>query len=234
MLARIAMIALVLLLGTFAIAEEKPRPATQPAKAQSPDEKAIRDLLKGLAKALQDGDAKQIKAVISASNDTEKKMVDAMSAMAVEIAKLYKASVKAFGEDQAKELTGDVAGEMGRIDEAEIAIDGEIATVRYPKEPTTAEDEAAPPPVPMTLKKVEGAWRVPMSELSKDSTPEEIEQTLTDLAAQTKVVSEVTSEITDGKYKTANKAAEGWQAKMMQVLMPRKEEKKPEEPKKSS
>lgn len=149
-------------------------------------------------------------------------MVDAMTAMAVEIAKLHKSAAKAFGEDEAKELTGDVAGEMTRIDEAEIAIDGDAATVRYPAEPGEEEDPESPPPAPMVLKKVEGQWRVPMSELSKDTSPEEIDQRLADLETQTKVIAELVGEIGQGKYKTADTAAEAWQAKMMQALTPRK------------
>lgn len=235
MLPRISRVALILLIcstGVAKAAEKSPPPATAPTQSQSSDEKAIRDVLKTLAKALQDGDDKQIKSAIFTSGETEKKMVDAMSAMAVEIAKLYKASAKAFGDDEAKELTGDVTGEVSRIDGAQIVIENDNATVRYPEEKSSGgEDAEAPPPVPMTLKKVEGNWRVPMSELSKDSTPEEIEQTLADLAAQTKVVIEMTGEVAAGKYKTVDKAAEAWQAKMMQVLLPKKApETKPSEP----
>jgi hypothetical protein len=225
-------------------AEPKPSSKTPPAKPdpvkkKAADETALRDALKTLAKALQEGNAERIRQVIHAADPTERKMVDAMAAMAVQIAQLYKASAKAFGEDQAKGLTGDVTAEMSRIDGAEVSIEGDTATVRYAQEPPAPGDEAKPgekddapavPPPPMVLKKVDGRWRVPMSELSKGSTPEEIEQRLSDLEAQTKIIAELTTEIAAGKYKSAEKAAEAWQGKMMQALTPpRKAE--PERPK---
>ena len=236
-------------------ARDKPAAAaSKPADAGkgSPAEKAaLRATLKTLAKALQEGDGERIKQVIHAADPTERKMVDAMTAMAVQIAQLHKASAKAFGEEQAKSLTGDVNAEMSRIDEAEVSVDGDTATVRYaapadpeetpkstdkpgdetkpagdpPASDAAADDDDAPaaaPTTPLVLKKVDGHWRVPMAELSKGSTPEEIEQRLADVEAQTKVVAELTAEIGEGKYKSAEKAAEAWQAKMMQALTPRK------------
>ena len=59
---------------------------------------------------------------------------------------------------------------------------------------------------------------------SADTTPEEIDQRLTDLEAQTKIIGELAGEITQGKYKSAEKAAEAWQGKMMQALTPKKGE----------
>ena len=197
-------------------------PAARPTAAQ--DEAALREALRTLAKALQQGRADGIRRVIHAANPTERKMVDAMAAMAAQIAKLYKASAKAFGEEQAKALTGDVVAEMKRIDEADVSIDGDTATVCYKPEETEAtpaEGEPPPaPPVPMVLRKVDGRWMVPMAELSRDATPEGIEQRLADLAAQTKVIADLSAEIAAGKHRTAERAAEAWQSKMMQALTP--------------
>ena len=81
-------------------AQEKPAD-----KPKSADETSLRETLKSLAKALQEGDAVGIRKVIHAADDTEKKMVDAMADMASQIAKLHKAAVKAFGDEQAKALT---------------------------------------------------------------------------------------------------------------------------------
>lgn len=227
--------------------ESKPAPKADADKMKSADETALRDALKTLARSLQDGKADGIKQVIYAANPTERKMVDAMAAMAVQIAGLYKASAKAFGEDEARALTGDAAAEMSRIDDAAVSIDGDTATVHYraPAEPQSAPGEDDPPPAPgknadnapapgpdegtpaaepkgMILKRVEGRWRVPMSELSKDATPAGIEQRLADLDVQTRVISDLAQEVAKGKYRSADEAAEAWHAKMMQALTPGK------------
>jgi len=210
---------------------EKPKDST-PAAPQSPDEAALRAALKTLAKALQDGDRDQIRKVIYASNPTEQKMVDAMAGMAAEIARLNKAATKAFGEEQAKALTGDIGAEISRIDEAKVSIDGDTATVVYkPGEPAPKQTDlaSADPAAPLQLTKVDGRWRVPMAKLSKGATPEQIEQRLSDVDVQTKVVAEITAEITQGKFKNIDAVAEGWQAKVMQALTPPR---KPPEPKK--
>lgn len=240
----------------------------------SADEIALRGVLKSLATALQEGDGDGIRGAIYAANPTERKMVDAMASMAVEIAQLYKASVTSFGEEQARSLTGDMAAELSRIDDAQVSIDGETATVRYARPTAQSEGEAgdegtksavdsgagapsgagatgapsgagatdanagpdgAPavddagevdaaadePAAPMILRKIDGQWRVPASELAKGATPEEIDQRLADLTKQAKVIAELREEIEKGQHPTADKAAEAWQAKMMQAIMPR-------------
>ncbi len=207
----------------------KPTPAADqpkdkpPADPQSPDEIAVRNVLKTLAKALQGGDRDQIRKVIYAGNPTEQKMVDAMAGMATAIAKLNKAAAKAFGEEQAKALTGDLGAELTRIDEAKVSIDGDTATVVYkPGEPAPKQTDlaSADPAAPLQLVKVDGRWQVPMAKLSKGATPEQIEQRLSDVEVQTKVVADITTEITEGKHKNVDAVAEAWQAKVMQALTP--------------
>lgn len=209
-------------------AGQKRAPKPDAAKAARADEAALRDALKALAKSLQTGEPDGIKQVVYAANPTERKMVDAMAAMAVQIAGLYKVSAKAFGEDEARRLTGDVAAELTRIDDAEVSIDGDTATVRYREPdagaaaPVEGEAAAADAPAAMVLKRVDGRWRVLMSELSKDATPEGIEQRLADLDAQTRVIEGLAKEVAQGKYRDAEQAVEAWHAKMLRALTPGK------------
>ncbi len=232
--------------------------AAAAAKPQSPDEIALRKTLKTLTTALREGDRDGIRKIIYAKTPTERKMVDAMSGMAAQLAGLHKASVKAFGEEEAAAMTGDLAGEVSKIDEAEVVITGESATVRYaqPAPPAPATTRPSKPPAdgktrrgadevnaddvddsgdiadaadanagePMVLKKVDGRWQVPVSELSKETTPEEIEQQLADLEIQSKVIGEVTADIAAGKFKTADQAADAWQSKMMAAITPKRAE----------
>lgn len=221
-------------------AESAPGKRNQPANAEEP---ALRDAIKALAKAMEQGDRDTICKSMFAATPTEKKMLEAMANMAAQLAELNKAAIKAFGEEEAKSLTGDVGMEMGRIDDAQITIEGDTATVRYavpstnssgtpadPAAPQEPDADAPPANPPLTLKRIEGHWRVPISELSKDTSEGEIDQRLSDLEAQSKIITELTGEIVKGKYRNADKAAEAWQGKMMQALAPKRtEDKKVEE-----
>jgi hypothetical protein len=259
---RVLLIIMITLAAGVLRAEDKPAAKTAEksgsSKPQSGEEKAVRATVKTLAEALEKGDGKRIREVVYAADATEKKMVDAMAAMAEGMARLRKAAAKAFGDDAAKELTGDLTGDLSRIEQAEITITGDSATVSYGKpepqpapaaenvnaNPNESADEpdneaggatTEPSTTPMVFKKVDGRWRVPMSELSKGTKPAEIEQRLEDLREQTKVIGEVADEIEKGKFKNADKAAEAWQLKMMQALTAKKPEtRKSTEPEKPS
>ena len=218
-------IAAALAVAVPARSQDKPQKPKDKPPTSSPaaDETALRGALKTLAKALQTGDREQIRKVIYAANPTEQKMVDAMASMAAELANLNKAAAKAFGKEQAQALTGDLGAELTRIDQAKVAIDGDTATVVYkPGEPAPKQTDlaSADPAAPLQLSKIDGRWQIPMAKLSKGATPEQIEQRLSDVDIQTKVIAEITSEVTQGKYKNVDAVAEAWQAKVMQALTP--------------
>jgi hypothetical protein len=218
-------IAAALAVAAPARSDDKPdKPKDKPPTSlPSADEAALRGALKTLARGLQDGDRDQIRKVIYAANPTEQKMVDAMASMAAEIANLNKAATKAFGKEQAQELTGDLGAELTRIDEAKVSIDGDTATVVYkPGEPAPKQTDLAnaDPAAPLQLSKIDGRWRIPMAKLSKGATAEQIEQRLSDVDVQAKVIAEITAEVTQGKYKNVDAVAEAWQSKVMQALTP--------------
>src|SRR6185503_3243375 len=103
---------------------------------------------------------------------SETRMVAAMADMAAAMAQLQKASVKAFGEEGAKEIVGDTqttdAQGRARIDAADVRLAGDTATVTVPE----GED------APVVLKRVGGQWKVPMSELSKNAEAAALEERL--------------------------------------------------------
>jgi hypothetical protein len=198
--------------------EDKPS-----TSSPSADETAVRGALKTLAKSLQDGDRDQIRKVICATNPTEQKMVDAMASMAAELAHLNKEATKAFGEKEAQALTGDLTAEITRIVQAKVSVDGDTATVVYkPGDSTPKQTDLATsdPAAPLQLTKIDGRWQIPMAKLSKGATAEQIEQRLSDVEVQKKVIADVTAEITQGTYKNVDAVAEAWQAKVMQALTP--------------
>jgi hypothetical protein len=180
--------------------------------------------LKLLAVALRDGDADRIRQVMYAANPTETRMVAAMAEMARAMAALQKAAVKAFGKDAAKEVVGDTdatdSESKAHIDAAEVKIQGDTATV------TMEDGEEAP----VVLKRVDGRWRLPMSELSRGADLAALEERLAGLAQQAKLVRELADEVAAHKYASPAQAHEAWQSRAMQASMQRapRVEKKPD------
>lgn len=211
---RRALVASLLAFGALAAAQSPP-----PADKSRPDppsrnlgQDTPKDTLKLLAAAMRDGDADQMRRLIHTTNTAETRMVGAMTDMAKAMARLQKAAVKAYGEEGAKEVVGDTqatdAEGRARIDSAEVKVQGDTATV------VMAEGENAP----VSLKRVDGRWKIPMSELSKGADPAALDERLTELAEQAKLVRQIAEEIETGKFTGPAQAYDAWQSRAMQVV----------------
>ena len=201
-----------------------PGPAARPAPATAsgdPDPTTPKGSLKLLATALRDGDAEGIRQVMHAANPSEVRMVTAMADMAKAMAALQKAAVKRFGEDGAKEVVGDAratdADGRARIDSADVRVQGDVATVIMPE----GED------APVVLRKVNGRWKVPMAEMSKNADPATLDERLVELAEQAKLVQQIAGEIEEGQFGSASQAYNAWQSRAMQAVTRRPVGKKP-------
>lgn len=187
-------------------AEPKPQPAPEH------DATTPKGALKVLASALREGDADRIRQVMHATSSAETRMVASMADMARAMAQLQKAAVKAFGEQGAKEIVGDTqatdADGRARIDAADVRVTGDTATVIVPE----GED------APVVLKRVEGHWKVPMSELSKNADPAALDERLTELTEQRKLVTQLTEEIAAGQFTSPAQAKDAWQSRAMQAV----------------
>lgn len=193
-----------------------PAPSTSADAPAPPDTNTTpKGALKMLAVALRDGDAERIKQVMHASTPAEAKMVNAMAEMAKSMATLQRSAVKAFGREGAKEVVGDTdstdAESRARIDAADVKIAGDAATV------TMADGVEAP----VVLKRVDGRWRLPMSELSRGADPKALDERLAELATLAKVVRDLAEEVGAGKYQTAVQAQEAFQSRAMEASMRR-------------
>jgi hypothetical protein len=197
-------------------AEPKHAPAAAPAsdahRNVDADPSTPKGALKLLAAALRDGDAERIRQVMYATNPSEVRMVAAMADMAKAMAELQKAAVKAFGEEGAKEIVGDSratdAEGRARIDAADVRLQGDTATV------VVSEGQDAP----VVLKRVAGQWKVPMAELSKNADPGALDERLTELAEQRKLVQQLTQEIGERQFGTPAQAKDAWQSRAMQAV----------------
>ncbi|HEY2589746.1 MAG TPA: hypothetical protein VGI81_28640 [Tepidisphaeraceae bacterium] len=204
----IRIFATALLAGPLWAFGQATRATTAPAVADPPSPKAA---LRELNVAMRDGDVATIQRMFLATTPAERKMVAADAQMAAALADLRRAAVAAYGDAPAKTVTGDtVAGaaeSLVRIDTAEVTINGDTATINYRDERDG----------PFVLKKVDGEWKVPVSELGKPLDPVALKQRLADLAVQTSVVRDVTKLIRDNKLPTAEQAREAWQNRILQA-----------------
>jgi hypothetical protein len=200
---------IALALATSTLTRGQP-PATQPATttpAATP-----RDVLRSLNEAMRMGDEANIRALFIASTPAERTMIDADAAMAGALARLRAAAVKQFGVKRADILTGDSdaagADSVAHIETADIDVRGDVATVTYRDGKNSQQ---------FVLKKVDGGWRIPVSELGKPLSPEALNQRLGDLAIQRNVIDEIASRIAAGQFQTPEGARDAWRAQILKA-----------------
>jgi hypothetical protein len=177
------------------------------------DQSTPRGALKVFSRALDAGDRKAIAASLAADSDQDKKIAAMTADLAEAAASLRKASIKAFGAEASRPLGVDPAASadaIARIDSSIESLDGDRATVR------PADNEGPP----MTLIKRDGQWLVPVSELSKDVKPADIERNLADIAAQIRVMHEIAAEVAAGKFATAVNARQVLDQRISRLAMP--------------
>lgn len=196
---------------------QQTRPATVPATP--------RETLRTLNIALRDGDADTVKALFQTTTAEGRKLVCAMADYAAALAGLHRAAVKAYGPEGANVVTGDTVAQsadgLAAIDKAEESINGDTAVVKY----AGATDPA------VKLVREDGVWKLPFSQLLNGADKAAEERRLIELATQTRIANDMAAEIVAGKYKTPEKGAEVWRARLLQTVMP-KPTTRPAEPQK--
>jgi len=177
------------------------------------DQSSPKAALKSFARSLEAGDKQAIMRLLVTDSPQDKKLADAASDLAEATAHLRDAAVKTFGDKQSEALGNQPGGAdeaVKRIDQSEEKIDGDKATVK-PKE------NEGPP---LNMVRRDGKWMLPMSELSKDVEPADLEKNLSDMSRQIKLLRELTDEVSAGKYKTAIDARQALDKRIMQASMP--------------
>jgi len=185
------------------------------AQATRPADGAVgatpRDAVRALNVAMRAGDVQGVKQVFLATTPAEIRMVDADAEMAAALAHLRAAAVKAYGAQGADLVTGDsdasATESAARIDAADVVVEGDVATVTYRDQKNS----------PWVLKKVEGKWRIPVSQMGKPMDAASLDQRLSDLAVQRQVVEDVAEQIRLKKYASAEAAREAWRTRILQA-----------------
>src|SRR5437868_7086734 len=149
--------------------------ATQPTTAattQVLDLSTPRSTLTALVQGMETGNAEQIRQVLYPRTAGERRMVEAMIRLSRSVVRLSKSASTSFGASGAGELLGD-ANTFAHEAETQIKfatekIAGNTATLSVPGYKVS----------PVVLEKIDGQWRIPMSELAKGISEVELDQRL--------------------------------------------------------
>ena len=179
--------------------------ATQPttvATTQALDLSTPRSALTALIQAMETGNAEQIRQVLYPRAAGERRMIEALIRLSRAVVHLGKTANTTFGESGAKVLLGD-ANTFGREAETQIKwatekVSGNTATLSVPGYKVS----------PVVLEKIDGQWRIPMSELAKGISDIELDQRLGALSDQAAIIDRVADQIAAGRFHTGQEAAE--------------------------
>jgi len=164
----------------------------QPAKPAAPPAGSPRAVVVTFFQSFSDGNAKALRAAVLADSDDERKVADGMADVAGAVAAARKAIVSKFKVRDQDVNVHIIPVEMFNAMTEKVEADN--ATIMQDHE------------VFMVLKKVNGAWKIPLGELLKKG-GKTTDQTMTDLHGSIDRVGQVTSQIESGKFTTAEEAA---------------------------
>lgn len=189
------------------------QPATAPAVVVVPaDQTTPRGALKVLTQAMEDGDVAKANAIFLVEKDEHRAWADSMLELARSSADVRAAVVAKFGAEGARAVVGDTAmataAVMGAIDQFTEEIDGDTAMVR-PNDPIEQ---------PVQFRKVDGAWRVPLTAMIGNAPAEELKDTADRMNRQVKAMKGFITELQADKFATATDAAQALQLRLVQAV----------------
>ena len=170
--------------------------------------------VRSLAVAMQSGDKAVILAALHANNPTETRLAKVMADLSEAMAALSRSAVAAFGEEGARPITGESsegAEALARLDAATVKEEGDSASIGTgPSDPT------------VTLVRVDGKWKLPVSAIIAGVDEAAIAQRLVDVEAQVGLFNELASEVKQGKYKTGEEVRQALDQRILQMVMQQK------------
>ena len=126
-----------------------------------------------------------------------------MADYAAAFAQLHAAAERAFGNDGAIIVTGDVQAESAKglaaIEKAQVTLDGNTTTVKY----------AGATDAPIKLTKIDGRWKLPVAQLLEGADPKAGDKGARELQAEARIARKMSEEITAGKFKQGAQRGQG-------------------------
>lgn len=173
--------------------------------AHADDKDQIKSSIKSLATAMKDGDGATAKKYV-VNDENSQKLIDTLAKMSKAARDLQDAAVAKFGEDGKTLGAGRMAGNAPHfdkdLDEANITVNGDTATVA-PKDPTKGSVA--------TFKKQDGTWKLDLQSMPH---AEQMAQGAVMMGKMADVMNEMTGEIKDGKYSSAQEARQAFYQKV--------------------
>lgn len=194
---------------TVAATAPSTQPATKPADELAPAS-TPKEALRSLNLALRDGDAAAIRSLFDTRDDQGRKFVTAMADYAAALVDLHKSAEQAYGPAGANSVTGDLAAQssdgLAAIEQAEVSQAGDSADIKF----KGATDPA------VRLVKVDGRWRLPLSQLLDGADAQTTHRRMHELSIQATLARQTAEEIAGGKYREGPaKAAEVWRSRLL-------------------
>lgn len=168
------------------------------------DPNSPKGAIKAFYEAMEAGDAAAVRASFHTTSDAEKELADAYAAQLVAartLGEATKAKFAAAGDALSKGLP--LRDELARLDSAEVAIDGDKATVKIAGQPR-----------PLRLFKVDGRWRLSLADYAGDDLAGQA-AALRDMAM---VFQAIATDIQADKFATPADAQRALQQKLQSVL----------------
>lgn len=180
-----AMVLVVLGLVNVALGDSASKPAES---AKSPKE-----TLKEEDAAARAGNIEQDLAYYRATNEQEKKLAQAIAQADVALAKLQKAVEQKFGKELAVAVVHAAsAQDVSDIDAATEKVDGDKAVIEWKRKDSQ----------PLTMVKVEGKWKVSLSDLVQGMDEKEINELIDAMQQLVTQIGFISGRVEQGKYRS--------------------------------
>ncbi len=191
---------------TGALAQVAPTsvPSSQSAQPDLSDPKLA---VKSLYGAIAGGDAETVRRVLLAENESQERLISAFTDLIMAGQKFATVARDRFANAGDAIARGALTREdASGIDAAELAINGERATLQLSGQKR-----------PLRLRRIEGLWRLAVTDFAGVTEDRLGEQTAF-IQGLADAMNEVSKDITEGRYPTANDAEAAVQQKMHTLL----------------
>jgi len=163
-----------------------------------------------VSRALAVGDTATARQLIHAVTPQDQQLLDLLMSRTQANANFRRAAAAAFGAEAASQLAADPAAELAqseqRIRQANVALDGDMATVQMDNNR-------------IELLRQQGQWKLAMSNLTAGMDAADVERHMRLMQVFRDVVVQTTEELTAGEYKTVEQVSDAIRGKLASEML---------------